>query len=320
MNSMILVDDPDHARLRNLVHKAFTPQMIRRLEPRIVAVSHDLLDRALDKEQVDLIADFALPLPLTVISDMMGVPEGDRLNFHRWSSAFLDTSFDKPLALLPQLPNALRLNRFYKKLIRLRRDNPADDLITALVEAEEGGDRLSEAELVAMLFILLLAGHETTVNLIGNGTLALLENPDQLAKLRRRPELMGSAVEELLRFTNPVESIAPRYALDDVVLSGHRVPQGDTVLVVIASANRDETVFERADELDIERQPNKHVAFGHGIHYCLGAPLARLEGQIAFSVLLERCPDLALAVPSDTLEWRQSAAVRGLKALPVKLK
>lgn len=320
MNSMLLVDDPDHWRLRNLVHKAFTPQMIRRLEPRIHAICHELLDRALARDTVDLIADFALPLPLTVISEMMGVPEGDRLNFHKWSSAFLETSFDRPVTFLPQLPNAFRMNRFYKKLIRLRREHPADDLITALVAAEEGGDRLSEEELVAMLFILLLAGHETTVNLIGNGALALLEHPDQLAKLRGRPELMGSAVEELLRFTSPVETIAPRYALEDVTVGGQPIARGETVMVVIASANRDETVFERAGELDIERHPNKHVAFGQGIHYCIGAPLARLEGQIAFGALLDRCPDLALAVPPEALAWRHSAAVRGLKALPVRLR
>ncbi|MFO7662582.1 MAG: cytochrome P450 [Chloroflexota bacterium] len=319
MDSMVLVDDPDHFRLRNLVHKAFTPRMIRRLEPRIEAISHELLDAVANQEVVDLIAAFALPLPLTVISEMMGVPEEDRLKFHKWSASFLDLSFDKPLELLPQLPNAFQMNRFFKQLIRMRQRQPADDLITALVQAEEAGDRLSEDELVAMLFLLLLAGHETTVNLIGNGTLALLENPTQLAKLRERPELMDCAVEELLRFTNPVESLAPRYALEDVELGGHHIARGETLLLAIASANRDEAKFEQPQELDIERHPNKHVAFGLGIHYCLGAPLARLEGQVAFKVLLDRCPHLALAVPSEKLEWRRSATVRGLKALPVRL-
>jgi cytochrome P450 len=319
MDSMVLVDDPDHFRLRNLVHKAFTPRMIRRLEPRIEAISHELLDAVANQGVVDLIAAFALPLPLTVISEMMGVPEEDRLKFHKWSASFLDLSFDKPLELLPQLPNAFQMNRFFKQLIRMRQRQPADDLITALVQAEEAGDRLSEDELVAMLFLLLLAGHETTVNLIGNGTLALLENPTQLAKLRVRPELMDCAVEELLRFTNPVESLAPRYALEDVELGGHHIARGETLLLAIASANRDEAKFEQPQELDIERHPNKHVAFGLGIHYCLGAPLARLEGQVAFKVLLDRCPHLALAVPSEKLEWRRSATVRGLKALPVRL-
>jgi cytochrome P450 PksS len=318
-DSMVLVDDPDHWRLRNLVHKAFTPQMIRRLEPRIEAISHELLDAAATKETVDLIADFALPLPLTVISEMMGVPEEDRLKFHQWSANFLDLAFDKPLELLPQLPSMVRMNRFFKRLVRLRQNHPADDLITALVQAEEAGDRLNEDELVAMLFLLLLAGHETTVNLIGNGTLALLENPDQMAKLRAQPELMDSAVEELLRFTNPVESIAPRYALEDVVIRDQPISRGETILLAIASANRDETVFDHPEELDIERHPNKHVAFGLGMHYCLGAPLARLEGQIAFRVLLERYPALSLAVAPDQLEWRKSAAVRGLRALPIRL-
>lgn len=317
--SMVLVDDPDHWRLRNLVHKAFTPQMIRRLEPRIEAISHELLDTAAAKETVDLIADFALPLPLTVISEMMGVPEEDRLKFHQWSANFLDLAFDKPLELLPQLPSMIQINRFFKRLVRLRQTHPADDLITALVQAEEAGDRLNEDELVAMLFLLLLAGHETTVNLIGNGTLALLEHPDQLAKLQARPDLMDCAVEELLRFTNPVESIAPRYALEDVVVADQPIRRGETVLLAIASANRDEAVFDHPDELDIERHPNKHVAFGLGMHYCLGAPLARLEGQIAFKVLLDRYPNMSLAVMPEQLEYRKSAAVRGLMALPVHL-
>jgi len=170
-----------------------------------------------------------------------------------------------------------------------------------------------------MVFIILLAGHETTVNLIGNGTLALLENPDQLRKLQNQPELIDSAVEELLRFTNPVEQPAPRYTLEDVELSGQKIPKGSRVLVGIASANRDETAFPNADQLDIERSPNKHVAFGLGIHYCLGAPLARMEGKIALQKLLARYPNMQLGVKSDEVQWRTSMAVRGLKTLPVRL-
>lgn len=318
-NSMIVVDDPDHRRLRDLVHMAFTPQMIRRLASRIEAISHELLDQALKKASVELIADFALPLPLTVISEMMGVPEKDRLKFHKWSAAFLDASFDDPMSMLQQLPNAFQLNRLFKQLIHLRQRHPADDLITALVQAEDAGDRLSEEELVAMLFLLLLAGHETTVNLIASGTLALLENPDELSKLKARPELMDSAVEELLRYTTPVEILPPRYALEDTVIGDFSITRGQAIVVSLASANRDETIFEQADELEIERHPNKHLSFGLGIHYCLGAPLARLEGKIALQVLLDRCPGLALAALPEELKWRNSAAVRGLKVLPVYL-
>jgi cytochrome P450 family 107 subfamily K polypeptide 1 len=178
---------------------------------------------------------------------------------------------------------------------------------------------LSENELIAMMLLLLLAGHETTVNLIGNGTLALLEYPDQLEKLKANPELMEGAIEEMLRFTNPVHQIAPRYTVEDVELHGQLIPKGSTVIVGIASANRDEAAFQNADQFDIERKPNQHIAFGLGIHYCLGAPLARLEGKIAFTALLNRFPNLELAASTKTLEWRGGPALRGLKKLPIRL-
>jgi cytochrome P450 len=318
-DSMLMADEPDHRRLRGLVHQAFTPQMVESMTPRIENVSRDLLDAIARKPAADLIAEFALPLPLTVISEMMGVPHNDRLKFHKWSSTFIDSTSGKPWHLLVNLPNTFLMDRFFKQLIELRRREPSDDIITGLVQAEEGGDVLSEDELSAMLFLLLLAGHETTVNLIGNGTLALLEHPDQLQRLRENPDLMGSAIEELLRFTNPVQHIAPRYALEDIELCGQVIPRGSSVLVNLASANRDESVFQDADRMDIARQPNKHVAFGTGIHYCLGAPLARMEARIAFSMLLERFPNLRLAVPAQEIQWRSSVSLRGLKSLPVRL-
>lgn len=313
LNSMVMVDNPDHARLKTLVHKAFTPKMIQQMSGRIETISHMLLDEMAKKQSVDLIADFALPLPLTVISDMMGVPHEDRRRFHIMMKRFLDAP------MIQQFPNAFALHRLFKKLIAQHRRNPQDDLITALVQAEEGGDSLSEDELIAMLLLLLLAGHETTVNLIGNGTLALLEHPEQFDKLKSNPELLPSAIEEMLRFTNPVHQIAPRYALEDVELGGQHIPKGGTVIVGVASANRDETAFVNAHAFDIARNPNPHIAFGLGIHYCLGAPLARLEGKIAFDALLARFPNLSLAFPAETLEWRGAPSLRGLKKLPIHL-
>jgi cytochrome P450 PksS len=319
LNSMVMMDDPDHRRLRDLVHKAFTPRRVEQMAGRIEAISHDLLDALAGQPVVDLVAGFAMPLPLTVISEMMGVPPADRFRFQKWSVQFIDSTSGLSWRTLLNIPNAFAMQRFFQELITLRRRHPADDLITALVEAEDHGDRLSEDELVAMLLLLLLAGHETTVNLIGSGTLALLQHPDQLHKLQANPALMTSAIEELLRFTNPVQQIAPRYALESVELHGRVIPKGSTVMLGLAAANWDERVFSNPDQLDITREPNRHVAFGLGTHFCLGAPLARLEGRIALRVLLDRFPHLQLAVPPAAIQWRTAVALRGLKALPVRL-
>lgn len=319
-NTMVMVDEPDHARLKNLVHKGFTPRMIQQMATRIDEISHSLLDQAAKKQPADLIADFALPLPLIIISEMMGVPLKERDRFNRLIKSFLKaTSSPSTLTMLAQFPNTFALDRFFRDLITLRRSDPQNDLITALVQAEEQGDKLSEDELVAMLLLLLLAGHETTVNLLGNGTLALMEHPDQLNALTSDLSLLDSAIEEILRFTGPVQHVAQRYALEDVDLSGHRIPKGSTVIVGIASANRDEAVFKNADQFNVTRSPNRHIAFGMGIHYCLGAPLARLEAKIAFTVLLTRFPRLKLAVPSDQLVWQGAPSMRGLESLPLYL-
>ena len=294
----------------------------RALAARIDAIVERLLDALAHKAArgpVDLIAEFALPLPLTVISDMMGVPERDRLHFHHWMAGFLEAPTGGPLKFLAELPNGFRLMRFFEALIRLRRAEPGDDLVSALVAAEQAGDRLSEDELLSMIFLLLLAGHETTVNLIGNGTLALLENPAQFALLHAQPGLIDRAVEELLRFTNPVEHGSVRIALEDLDMLGVRLPRGSKVLALLSSANRDETIFERAGELDLTRHPNRHLAFGLGSHYCVGAPLARMEGQSAINALVQRFPQMRLAVPAPQLVWRNTLGVRGLKALPVLL-
>jgi cytochrome P450 len=318
-DSMVMSDAPKHRRLRTIVHLAFTPRMVELMEQRITQIVDDLLERAARKPSVDLIADLAMPLPMTVISEMMGVAERDRSHFQRWTGEFLEAPSGGPLAMVRQLPNGYRMRSFFARLIAERRGSPQDDLVSALVQAESDGDRLSQDELLGMLFLLLLAGHETTVNLIGNGVLALLDHPDQLAKLRAQPELIDSAVEELLRFTNPVQQPTFRYAREDVELGGQLIRRGEVVLPLLASANRDERVFENPDVLDITRSPNRHVAFGLGVHYCLGAPLARLEGRIALTDLVQRYPDLRLAVPAAQLQWRGGPALRGLRSLPVQL-
>jgi cytochrome P450 PksS len=250
---------------------------------------------------------------------MMGVPPQDRHRFHQLMKQFLMVGAStNPVSFIPHLPTFFALNRFFHDLIALRQRDPQNDLITALIQAEEQGDTLSEQELVSMLFLLLLAGHDTTVNLIGSGTFALLEHPEQLKRLSSDLSLLDTAIEEMLRFTNPVQQVAPRYALEDVDLYGRRVPKGSTVMAGIASANRDETVFTDADTFDITRSPNRHLAFGLGIHYCLGAPLARLEAKVAFTALLTRFPNSKLAIPREKIEWRPNATLRGLKSLPLQ--
>ncbi len=320
-SNMLSADDPAHRRLRDLVHKAFTPRMIETLGPRIQRITDDLLDRAGSRvNYVELIEDVALPLPLTVISEMLGIPEEDRARFRKWSNAMLEVSSAGALQVVGFVPIVYRMMRYFRQLIAQRRVQPQDDLISELVRAEQDGDRLTEDEMISTIFLLLLAGHETTVNLIASGMLALLEHPDQRACLRENLDLMDSAVEELLRYGSPVEHASPRVVTEDVELHGKLMPKGDFVWLALASANRDESVFPNPDQLDITRTPNKHLAFGLGIHYCLGAPLARLEGKIALRALVERFPQMQLAVPTSQLQWRNAISVRGLKSLPVFLR
>jgi cytochrome P450 PksS len=314
--SMLHRDPPDHTRLRALVNKAFTPGLIERLRERVQRLADELLDPVQDRGQMELIRDYALPLPITIIAEMLGVPVEDRRMFSRWSRALISAGAST-WGMLKALPNGLALLRYLRRIISQRRADPRDDLVSALVRAEEAGDTLSEKELLAMIALLLVAGHETTVNLIGNGTLALLENPDQMNKLRNDPTLIRSAVEELLRYYSPVEVATERFARQDVTLAGVTIPRGEMVGAVIASANRDERQFKNADTLDITREPNRHLAFGLGPHFCLGAALARMEGQIAINTLLRRLPDLRLRVAPAALRWRPGLLLRGLEALPV---
>jgi len=313
--NMVNLDPPDHSRLRALVGKAFTPRLIEQMRQRVQTLTDELLDNVQDRGHMDLIRDYALPLPATIIAEMLGVPVEDRHKFHRWSNAMMTISSN--WRMLKAVLNVSAFMRYMRKIIKNRRADPKDDLVSALARAEEAGDRLSEDELVAMCILLLVAGHETTVNLIGNGVLALLEHSDQLEKLRSNPVLIKPAVEELLRYASPVDMATERYAREDVTVAGVTIPRGEIVFAVIASANRDERQFTSPDTLDITREPNKHLTFGLGSHFCLGAPLARMEGQIAISTLLRRMSDLRLTVAPDSLRWRSGLVLRGLESLPV---
>ncbi len=313
--NMLDLDEPDHARLRALVQKAFTPRLVERLRPRIEELCTRLLERAQTQGSLDLIAAYALPLPVTIIAEMLGIPPRHRGRFRRWSDSMLAVSSTWDRLLI--VPRLWLFTRYVRRLIEHRRLHPRDDLISGLVQAEAEGDRLSQDELLGMVFLLLIAGYETTVNLIGSGTLALLEHPDQLDRLKRDPSFIKPAVEELLRYTSPVDIATERFAREDLMIAGQMIPRGDQVLVVIGSANRDERKFADPNTLDLARQPNEHLAFGQGHHYCLGAPLARLEGAIAISTLLRRMPDLRLARPSESLRWRRGMFLRGLKELPL---
>jgi cytochrome P450 PksS len=316
--TMLDLDPPDHTRLRALVHQAFTPRLIERLRARIETLADELLDAAVRGSangSFDLVGTFALPLPSIVIAELLGVPASDHRRFHRWSSAL--ASVATPGDMVWAIPNAWALLRYTRQLAARRRADPQDDLTTALLQARAEGDALSEDELLAMVVLLLIAGHETTVNLIASGTLALAEHPDERERLQSDPALIKPAIEELLRFTSPVDIATERYASEDMMLHGVTIPRGELVLAAIGSANRDERQFPDPDTLDLGREPNRHLAFGQGIHYCLGAPLARLEGQIAITTLLRRLPDLRLAVDPGSLRWRRGLMLRGLEALPL---
>ena len=316
--NMLDTDPPDHERLRALVSKAFTPRLIERLRPRVQAISDGLLDAVQDRGEMDLINDYAFPLPITVIAELLGVPAEDRNNFREWSDAAVSGNASQEYMEQILIPHMQAFTDYLRALFEEKRSNPKDDLVSALVRAEEAGDRLSEDELLGMVFLLLVAGHETTVNLIGNGVLALLQHPDQLRKLKEDPSLIKPAVEELLRYDGPVETSTERFAREDVEIGGQVIPRGEMVLVVLAAADHDPERFPDPDELDITRTDNRHLAFGKGIHHCLGAPLARMEGQIAISTLLRRMPNLRLKGSPESLSWRPGMILRGLRGLPVE--
>jgi cytochrome P450 PksS len=315
--NMLDVDEPDHTRLRVLVQKAFTPRLIEQMRDHIQALTDRLLDAVQDRGRMDLIRDYALPIPTTIIAEMLGLPVSDRHRFQRWSQALVSADAASRWGMVWAIWNGWFFLRYIRRQIRARRAAPRDDLLSGLVQVEEAGQQFSEDELLSMVFLLLIAGYETTVNLIGNGMLALLEHPDQLKRLRNDPTLIKPAVEELLRYGNPLETATERYPREDVTLAGVTIPRGALVFAALASANRDERQFADPDKLDITREPNKHLAFGLGAHYCLGASLARLEGQIAINTLLRRTAQLRLVVAPEALRWRRGLVLRGLQALPV---
>ncbi len=315
--SMLHHDPPDHTRLRSLVSKAFTPRSVAELHPGIQRIVDELLADLEGKDRFDLIESFAFPLPVTVIAEMLGVPAQDMDRFKDWSN-------DIALTIEPSLSDeqvrriqqsSEELIEYFEGIIEQRRNKPQDDMITALLNAEEEGDRLTHEELLATLMLLLVAGNETTRNLIGNGMLALLKNPDQLQRLRDNPDMLDTAINELLRYDSPVQ-LDGRIVHEDVDIAGHRIRAGQRVLCAIGAANRDPSVFADPNALDIGRRERSHIAFGRGIHHCLGAPLAMLEGRVAFLALLDRFPSMSLIAEPD---FREQVVLRGVEELWVEV-
>lgn len=313
-SNMLFQDPPDHTRLRALVHKGFTPRMIENLRSRIQQIADDLLDQVQvsGRGEFDLIDEYAFLLPITVIAELLGVPVEERERFRDWTQAFLGSDRDRTVVA------AMEFMMYFNELFEERRADPRDDLISALVQVEEAGEQLSNEELISMVLLLLVAGHETTVNLIGNGMLALLNHPEQMRLLRENPHMIRDAVEEMLRYEGPIEFATERYAAEDLEIGGQKIAQGDVVMAGLIAANTDPAVFPDPLRFDITRDAHRHIAFGNGIHYCLGAPLARLEGAIAINTLLARLPDLEMACDPRDIAWTTGLLVHGMKSLPLR--
>jgi len=316
-DTMIFKDDPEHLRLRKLVSRAFTPRAVSRLADRVEVVTTELLDGFESGQTIDLVTDYALPIPVTVISEMVGVPDGERNQFHDSMNLVIDGvnkyGIEQAAAEMEGVIDYVR------RLIERRRDDPAEDILTGLLHPADDGDTLSEDEIVAMVFLLVAAGYETTYTVIANGIAALLTHPDQLAKLKAEPDLIAPAVEEILRYTGTIGGTKPNFAGEDVDLHGVPIPRGAMVIPLLASANRDPDAFENADVFDITRSPNFHIAFSKGQHFCLGANLARMEIRVAIANLIDRFPNLRLAVDPTELEFVPLPFWRRLRSLPVVL-
>lgn len=314
MPNMLTVDPPNHTRLRRLVSKAFTPRMIEDLRPRIQQIADELLVAVQEQGKMEIISDFAYPLPIIVISEMLGIPTTDRSQFREWTKVLMNASVypSEGAAVTTTLEKFIQ---YIEALLNEKRLNPDADLISELVQTKEQEDKLSNNELLSTIWLLIIAGHETTVNLISNGVLALLQHPEQMNLLRENPSLISSAVDELLRYSGPVMFIS-RLASEDMTIHGKIIRKGDLVLLSLTAANIDPQKFTYPEILNISREENNHLAFGAGIHHCLGAPLARLEGQIALGTLLQRLPNLRLAIKPDQLNYNHSK-IRSLVNLPV---
>ncbi|WP_040795877.1 cytochrome P450 family protein [Nocardia higoensis] len=317
--TMPFKDDPDHKRLRTLVHKAFTPKLVAGMADAVTRIAEELADELAAEREVDLVSDYAVRLPLSVIATMLGVGAADRDRFHTWSHRISATGGNDIVRLVKTMGTSRKLLAFFQYLVDERRAAPDEGLISALVEARDEDDKLGDREVLGMVFLLLLAGHDTSSNLISSSVLALLDNPDQLALLRETPDLIDSGVEELLRYTSPVACGATRFATEDVEIAGSVIPAGAPVLGMIISADRDESAFHEPDTLDLTRKPNKHLAFAFGSHYCLGHPLARLEGRIALRTLLERFPNIEATTPRSSLRYKPTPSLRGLLSFPVRV-
>lgn len=313
-HSLLITDPPDHTRLRKSVSRVFTARRIASLQSGIERITHDLLDALAPAGRADLMAEFAIPLPIAVISELLGIPHADREAFRRWSIALVMPPADA-VTLDRAAAAEAELTRYFTRLIACKRAQADDDLLTALAATASEG-HMSERELLAMVVLLVLAGHETTASLIGTGALMLLRHPDQLEAVRDDPALLPGAVEELARYAGPISLGVARFTRSEIELGGQRIPAGQMVMFALAAANRDPARYDNPGELDVTREPRPHLAFGHGIHYCLGAPLARMEAAIALGALLRRLPDLALSIPDAELTWRR-ASTRGLTELPV---
>ncbi|MFE7564195.1 cytochrome P450 [Kitasatospora sp. NPDC057500] len=310
--SMLATDPPQHTRLRSLVTKAFTPGAVARLRPYIASVTDELLAAWVPGERTDAIESLAVPLPVTVICELLGVPDSDRAAVRTWSNELFAAGQPERIDSASHA-----VADYMADLITAKRRTPDDSLLNDLIRARDGEDQLSEDELVSLAVLLLVAGHETTTNLIGNGLLALLQTPAAWHRLRDEPDLADAAVDELLRFDSPVSLATFRFTTEAVSLGGTEIPAGSPVLIAPGAANRDPARFADPDRLDLDRDTKGHLAFGHGIHRCLGAPLARAEGEIAFRRVVARFPQLRLAAPSAELQWRHTRLMRGLEALPV---